>query len=368
MRMTERQIVQRFQGIAEQYAPLTIQSIEEEIASSRGYQVDALIKFSIQDGSSFDALVEIASIATPKNILEKSRLLVECISKVGNSGRIPMIIAPYIGSKQARILMERGISWLDLSGNMSIKVSNQVYIERTGKPNRFPDTAPIKKIFQGTSALVSRAFLLQPEGFTSLEKIVDFINQRNANITVSTVSKVVKQLDDELLVKKSDSLISVDNPEKLLEKLAEGYKSSTERKRRNSYRFTIENLGVWNLPATATRGEVLMAYGFYAAQIKGMAETEMKTVFVKDIEQFRRMTESSFVEVTPDAEFGNFIITETKDPGVWFNAIYQGKDSVVDDIELYLEMAVDTPRGPRIAEQLKWRILQKAHVDGQKNN
>jgi hypothetical protein len=74
------------------------------------------------------------------------------------------------------------------------------------------------------------------------------------------------------------------------------------------------------------------------------------------------------VSITADAEFGNAIITETSDPGVWFNPDWRMMDLVVDDIELYLEMMVDTPRGPKIAEQLKRRILQKAGSSGQKDN
>jgi hypothetical protein len=371
MRMTEKQIIQRLRGATEQYAPLTVKKLDEQIYLSERYQVDAIVEFSLQGGPTFEALIEIVTVATPKNVLEKSRVLVECVNEDSNSDRIPMIVAPYMGAKQARILAEKGISWIDLSGNMSVRIPNKVYIERTGKPNRFPDTATIKKIFQGTSALVSRALLLQPEGFMSLEKIVDFINQRNANITLSTVSKVLKQLDNELLINRNKSLVTVADPEKLLEKLAEGYKSSTERKRRNSYRFAIaniEDLGYGNPTGYGIPCVEYLAYGLYAAQIKGLATTEIKTIFVKDISDFRRIAREKWVSITPDAEFGNFIITETEDPGVWFNTKYPKHDMVVDDIELYLEMTVDTPRGPKIAEQLKQLILQKADVNGRKNN
>ncbi len=140
--------------------------------------------------------MEIKTVATPQNILMSARQLSACVANDKVPDRVPLLVAPYIGTKQAKILEEKGISWLDLSGNMSIRVSNRIYIERTGKPNRFPDTAPIKKIFQGTSSLVSRALLLQPEGFSSLYEMVDFINKRNATITVSTVSKVVKKLQN----------------------------------------------------------------------------------------------------------------------------------------------------------------------------
>jgi hypothetical protein len=312
-------------------------------------------------------VVEIKTVATPQNILMGARQLASYIANDKEPDMVPLLVAPYIGTKQAKILAEKGISWLDLSGNMSIRVSNRIYIERTGKPNRFPDTAPIKKIFQGTSSLVSKALLLKPEGFSSLYEIVNFISGRNAKITLSTVSKVLKVLDEELLINRGKSLVSVADPEKLLERLAQGYKNSTERKRRNTYRFVIENIQQLS-PGLVGECKDYLVCGFYAAQIKGLAVTDQKTIFVKDIELFRRKAEEKLVSVTPDAEFGNVIITETNDPGVWFNPDWRLIDSVVDDIELYLEMKVDTPREPKIAEQLKQRILQKGDSDGQKTN
>ncbi|MGB2861852.1 MAG: hypothetical protein WBC05_00875 [Sedimentisphaerales bacterium] len=367
MRLTGKEIIQSLKNMGERYSPLIINRIAEQVSMPEGCQVDAVIEFSIQNGPSFKALAEIKTVATPQNILMVARLLTACVANDKEPDRVPLLVAPYIGAKQAKILADEGISWIDLSGNMSVRVSNRLYIERTGKPNRFPDTAPIKKIFQGTSSLVSRALLLKPEGFTSLYEMVNFINDRNAKITLSTVSKVLKSLEEDLLINKGESLISVADPDKLLERLAQGYQNSTERKRRNSYRFVIENIQQLS-PGLVGESKDYLAFGFYAAQIKGLAVTDKMTIFVKDIEQFRRKAEKKLVSITADEEFGNVIITETNDPGVWFNPDWRLIDSVVDDIELYLEMISDTPRGPKIAEQLKRRILQKGGIDGQQAN
>lgn len=367
MRLTGKEIIQSLKNMGERYSPLIINRIAEQVSMPEGCQVDAVIEFSIQNGPSFKALAEIKTVATPQNILMVARLLTACVANDKEPDRVPLLVAPYIGAKQAKILADEGISWIDLSGNMSVRVSNRLYIERTGKPNRFPDTAPIKKIFQGTSSLVSRALLLKPEGFTSLYEMVNFINDRNAKITLSTVSKVLKSLEEDLLINKGESLISVADPDKLLERLAQGYQNSTERKRRNSYRFVIENIQQLS-PGLVGESKDYLAFGFYAAQIKGLAVTDKMTIFVKDIEQFRRKAEEKLVSITADEEFGNVIITETNDPGVWFNPDWRLIDSVVDDIELYLEMISDTPRGPKIAEQLKRRILQKGGIDGQQAN
>lgn len=363
MRMTEREIIQYLQNSIRQYAPLIINRLEEQANLAEGHQANAIIEFSIEDGPCFEALVEIASVATPKNILQKSRQLYDYTRYINMPNIISLIIAPYIGKKQAQMLGDKGISWIDLSGNMSVRVSNRIYIERSGQKNRFPDTAPIKKIFQGTSSLVSRALLLKPEGFSSLYEVVDFINKRNATITLSTVSKVLKSLEEELLINKSKEIISVTNREKLLERLTESYINYIKFKKRKTYRFSVQEPSYVSLKKNVQKSNYL-ACGFYAAQLKGLGATNEITIIVREMVQARE--DFDFLE--PDAEFGNIKLIEKNDVELWFNSIdieltiesvIKVTIPVVDDIELYLEMAVDTPRGPKIAEQLKQRILKQ---------
>ncbi|MHC4204481.1 MAG: hypothetical protein ACYSTT_07500 [Planctomycetota bacterium] len=364
MRLTEEQIIQSLKSMGQRYAPLMINSLVEQVSMPEGYRINAVIEFSIQNGPSFKAVAEIAPVSTPQNILKRARQLTDYFSKAKETKMVPLVIAPYIGAKQAKILADNGISWIDLSGNMSVRIPNRVYIERTGKPNRFPDTAPIKKIFQGTSSLVSRALLLQPEGFSSLYEMVNFINKRNATITLSTVSKVVKKLDEELLINRDKSLVAVADREKLLERLAQGYMNSMDRKAGKTYRYATDKPDAMFAAFNERLSIDYVACGFYAAQIKGLAVTDKITIFVRSMESVNRAAVRNQIQITPDTEFGNVSITEAKDPGVWFNADCKITDSVVDDIELYLEMIADTPRGPKVAEQLKRRILQRGSSDG----
>jgi len=338
MRITEREIIKCLQESSSQFTPLIITRLEEQVELVDGYRADAVIEFSIEDGPDFKALVEIVSVSTPKNIREKSIQTAGYVNELKKQNMVPLIIAPYIGKKQAQILKEKGISWIDLSGNMSIRISNKIYIERTGRKNRFPDTSPIKKIFQGTSSLVSRALLLRPEGFASLFEIVDFINERNTNITLSTVSKVLKSLEDELLVNKSKEKIYVTNREKLLERLTESYLNYTKNKERQMYRFSVEKPGYVSMTKNVEKSNFL-ACGFYAAQVKGLAVTNEITIFCKDMEQARK--DFDFLE--PDTEFGNIKLIENNNIELWFNSIdieltvesiIKVTIPVVDDIEL----------------------------------
>jgi hypothetical protein len=357
MRITEKDIIKRLQESAEQYKPLIFMRFEEEFLSVREIRPDAIIEISMENGLSFKALVEIKTVANPKTLLLACKVLRDELNRINEPDLVPVVVAPYIGNRQSGILADEGVSWIDLSGNMRIQIPNRLYIERTGKPNKFPDTVPIRKIFQGTSSLVSRALLLKLDGFSSLYEITDFINSRNANITPSTVSKVLKSLEQELLVDKSKSLISARNPEKLLDRLTEGYIGSTERKTRKAYKFAADNTRDLFFAFSNLRIDYA-ACGFYAAELKGLAVTNEITIFVKDIERVRK------AGVPEDTTFSNLTIIETNEPDVWFNVSKQINNAVVDDIELYLEMMTATPRGPEIAKQIKQRILKRTDIDG----
>ncbi len=358
MRIAEKEILERLEKEPQRYTPLVITRLEKEVVVSEGRRIDAIAEFSIQDGPSFQALVEVKSLATPKIIDDVCQQVTYLLEIANRKNLVPLFVAPYIGKEQANRLAKAGISWIDLSGNMVIRVSGQVYIERTGKPNMFPDTLPIRKIFQGSSSLVSRALLLKPEGFSSLYELADFINSRNASITVPTISKVLKALEDELLVTKKKNLIAVDDPEKLLDRLAKGYADSTKRQEIKSYRFAVDS--VQKLFSSFFQRQLeYAACGFYAAKLKGLTATEQITLFVKFIDEARKAFEFSAIDIKPDAEFGQLTLIETKEPSVWFNVQKKPLENIIDDIELYLEMMVATPRGPEIAEQLKREILKR---------
>ena len=98
--------------------------------------------------------------------------------------------------------------------------------------------------------------------------------------------------------------------------------------------------------------------GFSAAKYKELATTDRISVFIKSINEVRKAFEREQAIIRPDAEFGLLDFIETKNPCVWFNLQVKPEYSIVDDIELYLEMMIDTPRGPKVAEMLKERILK----------
>jgi hypothetical protein len=171
------------------------------------------------------------------------------------------------------------------------------------------------------------------------------------------VSKVISSLEEELLITKIESGMVVNNREKLLDKLLEGYKNYTERNENKVYKFAVENER--SLFIELFQRQVRYAScGFYAAKLKGLATTDRVTIFVKSIDEAKKSFGFASSNIKPDSEFGQLELIETRNPCVWFNVQGQPLSYIVDEIELYLEMMIDTPRGPKVAEILKERILK----------
>jgi hypothetical protein len=357
MRLNESEVLDRFRAMARQCSPLIPLSIVTEPRASAGTIPDATIEFKVDDGPSFRAMVEVVSPASPQNVRMKSIQVLDLIAKMSDPHLVPLIIAPYVGAKQSDALLRAGVSWIDLSGNMIVRVADRLYIERTGRPNLFPDTAPIKRVFQGTASLVARALLLEPNGFTSLFEIASFIRARGGSIAVSTVSKVLASLEEELLISRDGSRVRTADAASLLDRLAERSSSSGNKRTAGTCRFAIGDTDRTLRDFCSALGTAYVFCGFYAARLKGLAASDQIVLYVTNMGRVMDTVSRFASHIVPDDQFGQLCVIETRECIPWFNAQIINGFNVVDDMELYIELMNDTPRGPEIAETLRSRIL-----------
>lgn len=354
MRLKENEIIKEFTNRQEWFEPLRL--IGFELRKDTAF--DAVIEFSIRDGSAFKAAAHFLTTSTPKMVSQKAMLLRQYTSELQAQKLVPMIVAPYISKNESERLFAAGVSWIDLSGNMCVQVPPSIYIERTGKPNRYPDTSPIKNIYKGNASVVGRALLVRPEGFSTLNQVVNFIKERNGTITPATVSKVLTSLEENLIIGREKGRIYLKQPARLLDNLAEGYVYYAKQQKNKQYQYDIENLS--DVTAILEQSGAVYAYcGFYAASLMGLGVTERITILVRSIQDIQRALKSSANLARPDPEYGQVTFIETDNPAAWFNIQDKPIKNTVDDIELYLELANDIPRGPKIAAQLRTRILEK---------
>ena len=111
----------------------------------------------------------------------------------------PMVLFPYLSEERLEELEREGVSGLDLCGNGVVIVPGEWLVRRTGKPNLYPQSFPIKNVFRGTSSLVARVFLRRPT-YGGVGEIQEEIERLGGTVTLSTVSKVLARLEEELIV------------------------------------------------------------------------------------------------------------------------------------------------------------------------
>ena len=125
-------------------------------------------------------------------------------------------------------MAEAEISGIDLSGNGVVVIPGKLFVYRAGAKNKFLSNAPIKNVFRGTSSLVPRVFFTKAE-YQNVGEILSEITKRGGKTTFPTVSKVLKALEEELLIAKGEKVRLLD-AKKLLDLLIKNYRRPEVRR------------------------------------------------------------------------------------------------------------------------------------------
>jgi len=214
--LTEKAMVRELRNNQDAYLPLKVEfrhSPQSTIDPS-----DLSIDIKWRDRK-VNFAAEMKTRTSPKGILQT---LVQMRSVAPQFRQKFLLLVPYLSKTITEMLIQDGVSGLDLNGNYLIQTDSIVAI-RVDRPNRFTESQPIKKIFSKNSSIVGRLFLVKGGGFQSLHEIGSKIAQLGGSLSLSAISKLLKALEEELIIEKTPGHIHLLQPEKLLERLGDGY-------------------------------------------------------------------------------------------------------------------------------------------------
>lgn len=125
---------------------------------------------------------------------------------------VPLLSVPYMGPVGRRICAEKGVSWLDLSGNARIQVPGlRVVIE--GRPNKFKQRGRPASVFAPKSARIARWFLMNPARWGSQREIA-----RESRMDEGFTSRIVSRLESQgFLQRDAKGGLKVRDPRLLLD-------------------------------------------------------------------------------------------------------------------------------------------------------
>jgi hypothetical protein len=336
----------------------SLELLDPEPAGTAGRRIDALVRLH-WESATYDFAVEYRRRSTPQALQEAIRKVL-----VGDrpEGARPMVVAPYLSENHLDVLDQEGVCGVDLCGNVLIHIPGRLLIYRTGQPNLFPHSDPIKNVYRGVSSTVARVFLLQPR-FESVTRIRDVVWWRGVEVSLPTVSKVLKALQEDLIVSREGGEIRLIQPEKLLDRLVENFKSPDIRRYLHAKVPYDREALIQRLNEQAGRYDVHWALsGLGSATRYGvMAVPEVLSIYCTD--QHRLLTG---VEARETDRFPNLEVIETRDPTVYFDRRVEEGCPWASPIETYLELMRGDKRDRETAEQVRQVILNELETQAQR--
>lgn len=307
------------------------------------------------ENKSYKFIVEVKRQATPKMLESVGYQLKKYISafKKLNNSQIyyPLLIAPYLNEDSLSKLASENISGIDLSGNGLVIVPGELFVYRFGAKNKFPSNAPIKNVFRGTSSIIPRVFLSKPE-YSSVNEVLDEITNRSGKTTIGTVSKVLKTLEEELIISRKNGIRLIDAGS-LLKNLRENYRRPTVEKRIIGKADDLDDT-LLQMSENAEREDFLFAVNEPRRYSVMPSSNAVTRVYTESID--KSLSEVDFSE---EERFSNLEIIETQDPTVYFDRRndYASGYYYTSPFQVYLELANGGKREKDSAEQIEKAIL-----------
>jgi hypothetical protein len=354
---TEREMIEKLRRGQVSLPPLSFRLLKSEVKSGQNRRIDALVEVSWGKSKAKFA-VECKSLSTPKAFQDGlSRLKTWPLPK----GYRPLLFAPFFSERQLWELEQEGISGVDLCGNGVVVVPNVLSVFRSGAPTLFSLSAPIKNIYRKNSSMVGRVFLLRPD-YPSVQDVCSEINRQNTLVSLwdrkpmslSTVSKALKTLEEDLLVSRNDS-IRVLQPDRLLEKLSENYVppkvGDRVRLKTKDESGIVQGLLLklsqeLELPIVATGTSSVSQYAV-------MQRGDLLSVYCPRLEPMLER-----IPGIREDRFPNLELVETEDETVYFDVRQEGDFRWASPVQVYVELMAGDKRDRETAEQVKSLLLE----------
>lgn len=356
-RVPEKKLAKLAQKI--EFPPLKItrwktQPVSQANNGSAMVRTDAIVEVD-WEGNSYQFVVEIKPQASPKVIDQAITQVKSYISQVSGKGKAshyyPMLIAPYLSEDRLEKLAAEKISGLDLSGNGVVIVPGKIFVYRSGAKNKFPSNAPIKNVFRGISSIVPRVFLAKPE-YSSVNEVLQEITARSGTITIATVSKVLKTLEEELLILRSDAIRLLDG-KGLLKKLRENYRRPAREQSVLGKVAEPEKVGA-RLTEFAEQRGILCAIDDPRRYAVMASSNPVAKLYAEDIDSLL-----SEIEFTETDRFANLELIESRESAIYFDRRREPGERVfyTSPVQSYLELAMGGKREQETAAQIAEGIL-----------
>jgi stage V sporulation protein SpoVS len=161
--------------------------------------------------------VEVTSSSSPRTVAAAAEQLHRHVAAAQLSA-LGVLVVPYMTKAGARTATGLELNWIDLAGNGHIR-DQGLHVRVEGLPNLLPARGRPSTPFAPTSARVSRLMLLDPWRWWRQKSLAS-----ETGLDDGHVSRVVRRLDDDLLLDRQGPEFRPRDPYALLDAWADDYR------------------------------------------------------------------------------------------------------------------------------------------------
>ena len=355
--MREADILNAFRNGTVELPPLVIELAEVGLqpeAKRWDPRPDAYVNV-LWEERVFHFVAEFKVQTTPKSFREA---IEQVRSYAEVTGLHPLVVSPYLAPKRLKELETKCVSGVDLCGNGVVVVPGELLVVRTGSLNQYPADRKIRNIYHGASSLVARVFLARPS-YDSVQEVMNEVTERGGRVSLSTVSKVLKILEEDMVIRRKGRASALLQADELLDRLAVGYKPP-QASARKKYRWNapsnelIDRLGDWNRKLVLTGAASVERYSV-------MPREKAVQCYCTSIEPVERGLGR---ELEESSRFPDLELVETCDPTVFFDSRSDYTVSTASPVQCWLELQAGDKRQQDAAAAVRDRILSVLQRSG----
>jgi hypothetical protein len=282
------------------------------------------------------------------------------------------LICPYLSPQNQLTCQKDNIDFIDLSGNILLRIPNRVFIERLNRPNKSYKESKRRNPFSGASSRVLRVLLNKPYQDWTITGISDELERESErqnkkglfSLSLSSISKSIQSLEDEVLIRRDNLKIRVPDPKQLLFSWAEKYKDRYKWLRRSSFKtnnpfdFEVES-SINKLTDRFNDLNICVSGSAAANFVAPFVNVDRIDVFLLDKPRTDALRSlSNEQSVGPDFQF-----FYAYDNGVAMYSQIVKNIKIVSDIQIYLDCYA---RGGRDAKQAEYILNERIEKEWQK--
>jgi DNA-binding transcriptional regulator YhcF (GntR family) len=203
-------------------AGLKIQFAKMPFAKEPGHpDFRASVRFKDQQ---FDILGEVVSQSSSAVFKDKLARLKAYASNEKDCA--PVVVARYFSRDKRNACKSAGVNYIDLSGNVLLSCKN-LYIERSGFPNRFPEERRGRSPFSDKASLILRLLLSHKQKLWGVRELAG-----DLELDPGFVSRMARELEKRNYAARVNSKIRIRNAKSILEDWVReyNYKKNKESK------------------------------------------------------------------------------------------------------------------------------------------